>query len=149
MNLVIRPILSSDRNKWQELYYSYLDFYESKPNEKATEILFSRLTSTPAQIQGLVAELEGQIVGIAHYHFQLSTWTHTTHCYLEDLFVVPEARGSGIATKLIEAVRDASLENKCSELFWITKESNQTARKVYDRLAKLSDFVRYEILLES
>jgi ribosomal protein S18 acetylase RimI-like enzyme len=148
VNVTVRQIAVEDKSSWLELYHAYLKFYESEPVESSTELLWNRLTKTEPEIQGLVAESNGEIVGIAHFHYQLSTWSDTFHCYLEDLYVSEEARGKGLATALIAEVRKFAIEHKCSELFWITKESNQVARKLYDKVAKISDFVRYEIRLE-
>ena len=148
MDFVIRQIALDDRQAWEDLYHSYLEFYESEPIASSTEVLWGRLISSPAIIQSFVAELNDEVVGIVHFHYQLSTWTHTYHCYLEDLYVAEEHRCKGIARALIEAVKASALEKKCSELFWITKESNKTAQKLYDKLATKSDFIRYEIMLE-
>jgi ribosomal protein S18 acetylase RimI-like enzyme len=73
-----------------------------------------------------------------------ASWSDTSHCYLEDLYVAEDARGKGVASALIAAVEDLAIQNKCSELFWITKENNTVARKLYEQVATLSDFVRYE-----
>ncbi|MEI8231489.1 MAG: GNAT family N-acetyltransferase [Actinomycetes bacterium] len=148
MNVTVRQIQVEDKSSWQELYLSYLKFYESEPVESSTEILWNRLAKGEPKIQGLVAESNGEIVGIAHFHYQLSTWSDTFHCYLEDLYVTEGSLGKGVATTLIAEVKKFAIEHKCSEFFWITKQSNQTARKLYDKVAALSDFVRYEIRLE-
>ena len=148
MTTTIRHIEIQDKASWQELYIAYLRFYESEPVESSTELLWNRLTKIEPEIRGLVAESNGEILGIAHFHYQLSTWSHTLHCYLEDLYVSEDARGKGLATALIAEVKKSAIEHKCSELFWITKENNQTARRLYDKVAAVSDFVRYEIRLE-
>lgn len=147
MSLVVRRLSIEDKTAWHELYLGYLKFYETEPNDIAIEIVWQGLTGEP-EIQGLVAELDGVIVGITHFHYQLSTWTNTFNCYLEDLYVREEARGQGVAPALIAEVKKLAIEHKCSELFWITKENNQVARKLYDKVAKISDFVRYEISLD-
>jgi len=144
----IRHIEIQDKASWQELYIAYLRFYESEPVESSTELLWNRLTKVEPEIQGLVAVSNGEVVGIAHFHYQLSTWTHTFHCYLEDLYVKEAERGRGAATAIIGEVKKLAIEQKCSELFWITRESNHVARKLYVKVAKQSDFIRYEILLE-
>ena len=144
MTVTIRQIEIQDKASWKELYVAYLKFYESEPLESSTELLWNRLTKGEPAVQGLVAVSNGEVVGIAHFHYQLSTWTHTFHCYLEDLYVAEDARGKGVASALIAAVEDLAIQNKSSELFWITKESNTVARKLYERVATLSDFVRYE-----
>lgn len=143
----MRGIQLSDKPAWQELFFNYLNFYETSPSDVNTELAWQRLTSPEPEIQGLVAESNGVVVGIVHFHYQLSTWTDTFDCYLEDLYVAEEARGNGVARALIQAVKEFSTEQKCSKLFWITKESNSTARKLYDKVASLSDFIRYEVRL--
>jgi len=144
VTVTVRQIENQDKASWKELYFSYLKFYESEPLESSTELLWNRLTKGEPEIQGLVAVSNGEVVGIAHFHYQLSTWSDTSNCYLEDLYVAEDARGKGVASALIAAVEDLAIQNKCSELFWITKESNTVARKLYERVATLSDFVRYE-----
>jgi ribosomal protein S18 acetylase RimI-like enzyme len=143
----VRGIQASDKPSWQELFFDYLKFYETSPGDVNTELVWQRLTSPDTEIQGLVAESNGEVVGIVHFHYQLSTWTDTFDCYLEDLYVAEEARGNGAARALIQAVKELATERKCSKLFWITRESNSTARKLYDKVATLSDFIRYEVKL--
>lgn len=147
MNVLVRQIFIADKSAWLNLYESYLEFYESESDQPSVELLWNRITKDSPEIQALVAEIDGEVVGIVHFHYQLSTWTQTWHCYLEDLYVREDSRGKGAAKSLIEEVKRLAIEHKCSELFWITKESNQVARKLYDKLASQSDFVRYEIKL--
>ena len=146
--ITVRQIKPSDRDAWQALYLAYLKFYESEPIETSTELVWARLTAEAPIIQGLVAEVDGQVVGFAHFHYQLTTWSHTGHCYLEDLFVHEDSRGQGVARALIEAVRARAVERGYSELFWITRSTNKTARTLYDKVATATDFIRYEIPLE-
>ena len=147
MSITVRQITDQDKPAWLSLYLAYLKFYETEPIESGVALVWQRLTGEP-EIQGLVAEFDGAVVGIVHFHYQLSTWSDTFNCYLEDLYVSEEARGKGLAPALIAEVKKLALEHNCSELFWITKESNLVARKLYNKVAKISDFVRYEILFE-
>lgn len=144
----MRQVQEADKSPWLELFHSYLKFYDAYPNEMDTDLLWDRLTNSDPQIHGLVAESNGVVVGIAHFHYQLSTWSDTFYCYLEDLYVAEGGRGNGIATALIAKVEELAIKQGCSELYWITKESNTTARKLYDKIANLSDFVRYEKRLD-
>jgi ribosomal protein S18 acetylase RimI-like enzyme len=147
MVINVRKIQPSDKPSWQQLFFDYLKFYETSPSDVNTDLAWERITSPDPEIQGLVAESNGEVVGIVHFHYQLSTWTDTFDCYLEDLYVAEEARGNGAARALIQAVKELSTVRKCSKLFWITKESNTTARKLYDKVATLGDFIRYEVKL--
>ena len=128
MALTIRPMRTSDRDAWEKLYVAYLEFYESEPIASSTDLLWHRITQVEPEIQGLVAEDDGVVVGIVHFHYQLSTWTHTWHCHLEDLFVDPAYRSQGTGRSLINAVKQSALAMKCSELFWITRAGNENAR---------------------
>ncbi len=148
MSIAVRQIQAGDKSAWQELFFAYLKFYEASPSDVNSELLWDRLTNSEPQIQGLVAEANGVVIGIVHFHYQLSTWSETSHCYLEDLYVAEGARGKGAARALIQQVQERAIKQGCSELFWITKESNSIARKLYDKVANLSDFVRYEKKLE-
>jgi GNAT superfamily N-acetyltransferase len=148
MSINVRQIREADKSSWLELYLAYLRFYNASPDDMDSELLWDRLRNSDPEIQGLVAESNGIVVGIAHFHYQLSTWSDTFHCYLEDLYVDEGERGNGIATALIGKVEELAIKQGCSELYWITKESNTVARKLYDQVATLSDFVRYEKKLE-
>jgi GNAT superfamily N-acetyltransferase len=148
MSIAVRQIQEADKSSWLELFHSYLKFYDAYPNVMDTELLWRRLTNPEPQIHGLVAESNGNVVGIAHFHYQLSTWSDTFYCYLEDLYVAEGERGNGAATALIGKVEELAIKQGCSELYWITKESNTVARKLYDKIANLSNFVRYEKKLE-
>ncbi|MEI6671572.1 MAG: GNAT family N-acetyltransferase, partial [Actinomycetes bacterium] len=148
VSIQIRSLTPQDRPSWEELYNAYLEFYESQPIPTSTEILWKRLIASDPEIQSIVAEVNGKLIGIAHFHFQRSSWTHTWNCYLEDLFVHQDYRGNGAATLMINAVKSIALNKGCSEMFWITRGSNSTAQNLYDKLATQTDFVRYEIMLE-
>ena len=148
MSINVRQLQVGDKPAWEELLFAYLKFYETSPSDVNSELLWDRLTNPEPQIQALVAEANGVVIGIVHFHYQLSTWSETSHCYLEDLYVAEGARGKGVAKALIQQVQELAIKQGCSELFWITKESNSIARKLYDQVANLSDFVRYEKKLE-
>ena len=145
MNLSIRPVSLSDEARWRALFDAYLDFYETKLDASTIDAAWQRLTAVPAEIRGLVAEADGEIVGFAHFHFQVTTWCDQGTCDLEDLYVDPAHRGSGACRSLIEAIRSEAEARACSELFWITRASNATAQRLYDRVATKTDFLRYEI----
>jgi ribosomal protein S18 acetylase RimI-like enzyme len=148
MTVAVRPISTDDRAQWQPLYLAYLEFYKSEPIESSVELVWSRLTSTNPEIQGLVVEQDGKVIGFAHFHYQITTWSQIGHCYLEDLFVGEHSRGKGAARALIAEVRARAVERGYSELFWITRSTNTTARTLYDKVATATDFIRYEIPLE-
>ena len=65
-------------------------------------------------------------------------------CYLQDLFAAPEARGTGAGRALIEAVYKASDDAGCPVVYWNTADDNATARVLYDRIARKTEFIKYQ-----
>ena len=147
MTIEYRDIQEEDKPNWLRLYEAYLEFYETTLTQESKEIVWGRLLSK--QIQGVVALADGEIAGFTHYHFQISTWADGGHLYLEDLFVDPRFRNRGVARTLVSAIESVARKEKCSEMYWITREGNSTARALYDSLADKSDFLRYEIKLKN
>ena len=68
-------------------------------------------------------------------------------CYLQDLFTAPEARGQGAARALIAAVADWATAQGCQRVYWLTHESNTTARYLYDKVAQRRGFIQYQLPL--
>ncbi|MEI6700949.1 MAG: GNAT family N-acetyltransferase [Actinomycetota bacterium] len=148
MTITIRTPLETDNDVWTSLFTDYLTFYETSRSASSIQMVWERLTTSPPMILGLLAERDGAVIGLAHFHVQTSTWADHGICYLEDLFVLPSARGQGVASLLINRVVALAREHGCSEVTWITRSDNVVARRLYDQLASLSPFVRYEIDLD-
>jgi GNAT superfamily N-acetyltransferase len=72
-------------------------------------------------------------------------WSLRPVCYLEDLFVATAARGEGAGRALIEALVTLGREHGWRRVYWHAHENNERARTLYDRLAKRTDYVRYDI----
>ncbi len=87
----------------------------------------------------------GEILGFAHVVVHPFTWSALAACYLEDLFVTPTARGRGAGRALIEELTARAETAGWGRLYWMTRERNVVARKLYDSLAERDDFVRYTI----
>ena len=85
-----------------------------------------------------------RLVGFVHYLFHPVTWSTANRCYLEDLFVSPKARGTGAGRALIEAVYRAADEAGADQVYWLTAQDNATARRLYDRVGRLTPFVKYQ-----
>jgi len=100
-------------------------------------------------IRGFVAEQEGVVVGFAHVRSHVATFSVGEDWYLEDLFVDPAARAGGIGTAIIEHLVKVAQWEGGGTLRWVTAESNATAQRVYDKLAKRTTWVTYEVELGS
>ena len=145
MSIIIRPITLSDKARWLELFKEYVIFYKSKVSDEQFELTWQRIHSD-FNMYGLIAELDGQIVGLAHYIFRPSTWEVEDFCYLEDLFVDPKVRGAGVGRALISELEKIAIAKGSKRLYWTTAPDNEVARKLYDKVA-ITDFVQYRIFL--
>ena len=84
---IARPIRDTDLYAWLPLWRGYNTFYRNAASEEVTRATFRRLWENDDGLFGLVAEDDGDLVGLAHAVFHPSTWTTGTCCYLEDLLV--------------------------------------------------------------
>ncbi len=141
--LRIRDLEAGDHAQWAPLWRGYLDFYEGDLPEAVSALTFQRLLDPAEPMFALVAEHEGALVGIVHCVNHRATWSATHYCYLEDLFVAPEARGLGAGRALIEAVYARADAEGASRIYWLTHETNTNARALYDKVARNAGFIQY------
>jgi GNAT superfamily N-acetyltransferase len=144
METTIRPIEPRDEAEWRVLWTGYLEFYQTSVPEEVYQTTFARLLSgDPHEFHGLVAERGGMLIGLTHYLFHRHCWRIENVVYLQDLFVSRDARGTGAGRKLIEAVYAAADAAGCPQVYWLTQDFNTTARQLYDRIATVTPFIRY------
>lgn len=141
--VTVRALAASDRVGWEPLWAGYQAFYKVAIPRETTDLTFARLLDAHEPMFGLVAERAGAITGIVHYIFHPSTWTPGPYCYLQDLFTLETARGSGVGRALIEAVYIRAHRAGAARVYWLTHESNAVAMALYDRIAERSGFVQY------
>jgi Acetyltransferases len=140
----IRALRAGDRERWNELWQGYLDFYRSTLPADVTELTWRRLLDPAHPFQGLVAVTGADRVdGIVHFHLHGSTWARVAYCYLEDLFVDPGSRGLGLGRTLIEAVYRAADEQGAERVYWHTENTNEQAQHLYRQMAELTPFVQF------
>lgn len=87
-----------------------------------------------ARFHALMAEKDGEIVGMALYFYNWSTWKGRSGIHLEDLFVRPAFRGCGIGKALLTAVAAVAVREGCARLQWDVLDWNQTAIDFYQGL---------------
>ncbi len=143
--LEIRTLQPANRAAWELLARGYKTFYATVVTDQEYDETWQRLLRG-TDVFGFGAHLDGKLVGIAHYMFHPSAWS-TDACYLQDLFVDATVRGRGVARALIEQVAAAARERGATRYYWLTHETNTTARLLYDKVGKNRGFIRYDYLL--
>jgi GNAT superfamily N-acetyltransferase len=138
----LRP---EDRTAWSRLAAGYKQFYNTPTTEAEFDEAWRRLQAGDG-VFAFGARLDGQLVGIVHYLFHTSTWA-PDNCYLQDLYTDDTARGRGVARALIEQVAAVARERRVARLYWLTQETNRTARALYDKVAVFKGFIRYDLPL--
>lgn len=143
-NPVFRPIADSDRDAWLALWDGYLKFYKQALSTAQTELTWSRFFEDSFNLHGFVVEVDGVVAGLAHCSFTNSTWLELPDLYLEDLFVSPDFRRRGLGEFLIQSCADFALQAGARRLYWQTQRSNESAQKLYYKVAALSEYIIFE-----
>ena len=143
--VAIRPLARSDHAEWRRLWSDYLAFYKTGVPEEVYASTWQRLFDDgPYEPNGLIAEVDGRAVGLVHYIFHRTCWAVADNCYLQDLYADPHVRGTGVGRALIEAVYAKADAAGSPNVYWLTQDFNETARKLYDRVARLTPFIKYQ-----
>ena len=134
---------------WNELWQKYLKFYETSLPDSVTKVTWERIMDPEQNIFtfGGYWTVDGtkELIGFTNFLYHSSTWSEQGYCYLEDLYVEEKFRGKGVGKILIEAVWDDCLRKGVKRLYWKTQDKNKIARIMYDKVAKQSGFIEYEI----
>jgi GNAT superfamily N-acetyltransferase len=150
MNLIIRPVIRTDFRQWLPLWEGYNTFYgrsgETALPVEITRTTWDRFFDISEPVFALVAEMDGKLVGLAHFLFHRSTTQLKPVCYLQDLFTDQSVRGQGIGRALINGVYERALQAGSSRVYWLTHNTNATAMMLYDKVADNSGFVVYRKL---
>lgn len=138
---------AGDRIDWDRLWQGYLTFYQADVPPDVTDATFARIVADDELHGAIARDAEGRAIGIVHWLTHPATWSTEVSCYLEDLFVDSAARGSGAGRALIAHVREWAQGHGASKVYWLTADDNATARVLYDKVARSTGFVHYEIEL--
>jgi len=144
---MIRAVESRDFEAWKVLWDGYNAFYGREgPTalpEANTRMTWSRFFDAYEPVHALIAEADGELLGLAHYLYHRSTIDINPVCYMQDLFTSHAARRKGVGRALIEAVYEHARAAGCARVYWHTYNTNATARRLYDQLAEHNGAIVY------
>ena len=142
---MIRKLELKYKENLSKFYNGYADFYKVPMNKGILDTLWGWIQDVTHDVNGICFELEGNIVGIAHYRTMPRPIKGHYIGFLDDLFVEPEFRRQKIAQKLISYLKSLSKANNWDGIRWITHSSNENAKKLYDKIANNTGFKLYEL----
>lgn len=148
MSLVIREAVPADADIILR-FIRELAIYENAEHEvEATvETITSSLFGPGSVTSGLICERDGLPIGFAVWFQNYSTWQAKNGLYLEDLYVTPEARGSGAGKALLRHLANIAVEKGCGRFEWSVLDWNEPAIRVYQAIGAepMSEWTRYRL----
>lgn len=140
---------SRDLLQWQALYCNYADFYKIPMDERGLNTVWSWIHDEKMDFDARVVKNEqGDLLGFMHFRPMPSPLRGVIMGFLDDLFVAPRHRGSGVVQLLFTELKTIARESEWQAVRWITATDNHRARAVYDKLANTMDFVTYVMLVK-
>jgi GNAT superfamily N-acetyltransferase len=132
MTVTVRPATPDDAATMLR-FIRELAAYEREPDavETTEPMLRDALFGASPAAEALIADRDGESVGFALFFHTFSTWTGRRGLWLEDLYVTPEARGSGAGAALLRALAGLALDRGCPRLEWTVLDWNTPALDFY------------------
>ena len=144
MAVQVRPLVDRDFFPWLGLWEGYSEFYGSALTDEKALRVWTWLTDRQHDLTGYVATDGDDLVGLVHVREYPRTLDGDRGLYLDDLFVVPDARGKGVGAALIQQAKTLARERGLSVITWIAAPDNETAQHLYDSIGERTDWVTYE-----
>ena len=145
INNPIRKIKIKDKKQWKLLYKGYADFYKVKINNQILETVWKWLFDKNHEVNGIVYEIEGTIVALAHYRKMPNPLRGKYIGFLDDLFVDPNYRRKKIGEYLLNELKIISKSNGWDLVRWITRSDNINAKSLYNRVSEGTNWEVFEL----
>ena len=135
MAATIRPATAADIGAIYALIYELAEFEKLTHLFVATEEgLHDALFGEKPSSEALVAEADGCVVGFALFFHNFSTFLGRRGLYLEDLYVQPSQRGTGLGTAMLQRLAALAVERQCGRFEWSVLDWNQPAIDFYEKM---------------
>ena len=131
MTLTIRPAVPADAALILRLVKELAEFEREPDAVVATEAALAYALFEERSAEAVIAQQDGLAVGFALFFHNFSTWTGRKGLYLEDLYVTPDARGSGVGTALLKHLAGIALDRDCARFEWAVLDWNTPAVDFY------------------
>lgn len=144
MTAVVRALTAADEAAWRRLFRGYRDFYGMPHTDENIDTVWGWLQDERHETRGLVAEVDGAVVGIGNFRTFARPLSGSHGLWLDDLFTDPEVRGSGAGAAILQRLAEIARDEDATVVRWITAQDNEVARGLYDRDANQTAWVTYD-----
>jgi len=142
----VESLKINDKEQWCKLYQGYADFYKMPMNDDILDTVWSWIFDKENKFYAIGARSsQGNLVGFMHFREMPSPLRGSLIGFLDDLYVHPDYRGSGVVQSLFKELKSLAQKNYWPYVRWITASDNQRARAVYDKISETIDFVTYQM----
>lgn len=130
--ILIRPATVRDSEVIHQFIVELAAYEKSDRQVSATvESIASSMFAAETHVFAIIAEVDGNAAGFAVYFYNYSTWQGKRGLHLEDLYVTPTFRNSGIGKLLLKHLAKTAVENSCGRLEWVVLDWNKPAIDFY------------------
>ncbi|EWG97798.1 GNAT family N-acetyltransferase [Halomonas sp. BC04] len=139
-------VTETDKAEWRPLFDGYAEFYGVPMEDSTADTVWGWLLAPDHLLEGILARDEGgRAVGFVHVRACPRPLGGCDVGFLDDMFVAPDARGSGAAEALFTALKELAEAREWPAIRWITQHYNERGRAFYDRYTDgPSDFIMYQ-----
>jgi ribosomal protein S18 acetylase RimI-like enzyme len=145
--IIIRPLEFDDFSQWLPIWDGN---NLGQRDESVTAATWERLTNMRnTQVNGLCADLNGELLGIVHYILHPTTGSISPVCYMQDVFTSPQHRRKGVGKRLVQELSKIGQQEKWARIYWLTDVGNTEAKAMYENFGIALNVTFYVLPLGS
>ena len=133
------------KDDWIAMWPDYSANPDNTPSSSICDVIWARVMDPAQSPHAYFAyDKSGRLIGFLHYVLHSCTWVKEPYCYLADAYVLPKHRKKGVFSALYAALSTEAETEKWHKIYWITRPDNKAGQAVYDKIAKKTNWIRYE-----
>ena len=146
MKITVRALTPDDRQEWETLYREYAEFYQVPMTSEIMDTVWSWIFEEDYGFYALVAKNgNNRQIGLMHFREMPSPLRGKKVGFLDNLFVLPDSRGTGVVDEMFKNLSKESAQNGRPFVRWITAEDNFRGRGVCDQTTEKTKWVTYQM----
>lgn len=130
--------------QWAALYQEYAELSGVEISDEQLRTVWQWLGSMETELRGLAALKDGVPTGLVHYRRFLRPLVGEVGIYLDDIYVNPDARRSGVGKALFDKIESIADSQDCTVIRWITSDVNYEAHEFYNQFGHKTGWITYD-----